>query len=109
LGDTILIDSSAAGWGWSTSLDSPAPGRMDLLSTVLHEMGNAMGFAETSGQGVMGLVLDPGVRTLPGDDNTSVHSAGPRAEPQLLFATLDAAPLYVSADRSIDWGQSVPD
>ena len=108
LGDTILIDSSAAGWGWSTSLASPAPGRMDLLSTVLHEMGNAMGFAEDSGQAVMGSVLDPGVRTLPSGE-TPVHGSAPRAEPQLLFATLDATPLYASADRSSDWSQQVVD
>ena len=81
---------------------------MDVLSTVLHEMGNAMGFAETDGQGVMGLVLDPGVRTLPGDD-TPPYSAAPHAEPQLLFGTLDATPIYVSADRSIDWSQPVLD
>jgi len=108
LGDTILLDSSAAGWGWSTSLDSPAPGRMDLLSTVLHEMGNAMGFAETDGHGVMGLVLDPGVRTLPGE-NTPLYSAAPHAEAQPLFGMLDATPMYVSADRSIDWSQPVLD
>ncbi|HET7365586.1 MAG TPA: hypothetical protein VFJ70_18610, partial [Burkholderiales bacterium] len=110
MGDSILIDSNAAGWGWSTSLGAPAAGRMDLLSTVLHEMGNAMGFEENLGQGVMGLVLDPGVRTLPVDDSTPAHAAVPRAEPQSLLAALDASsPLYVSADRSIDWGDAGTD
>ncbi len=85
IGDTIYIDSSADGWGWfidptggnsdfsATSLPgvltaipgSAAAGHMDLLSTVLHEMGNAMGFPEDSGQDVTGNVLDPGERRLP--------------------------------------------
>jgi hypothetical protein len=85
-GTTIVIDSSAAGWGWfvdqtpgdnsefRTHLssvaflanpDSPAYGRIDLLSTVLHEMGNAMGFAEDLGQDVTGMVLSSGERRVP--------------------------------------------
>ena len=128
-GNSILIDRNAGGWGWfvdptpqdnsefsvrlvsgalAANPASAAFGRMDLLTTVLHEMGNAMGFAETDGQGVMGLVLDPGVRTLPGD-NTPLHSAAPHAEPQPFYGMLDATPIYVSADRSIDWSQSAPD
>lgn len=39
---------------------------MDLLSTVLHEMGNAMGFAEDTGHDVTGMVLSAGERRLPG-------------------------------------------
>src|SRR5262249_14421137 len=77
IGDTIIIDGSAAGWGWfvdptpgdnsefqvklsdvafaANSL-SPASGRIDLLTTVLHEMGNAMGFPEDQGRDVTGMV-----------------------------------------------------
>ncbi|MGE4044330.1 MAG: hypothetical protein AB7F35_05720 [Acetobacteraceae bacterium] len=87
LGDTILIDGDAAGWGWfvdptpqensefvvrlsdvawGAAPNSLASGRMDLLSTVLHELGNAMGFAETDAQDVTGMFLAAGVRTLPG-------------------------------------------
>jgi len=110
MGESILIDNTAAGWGWSISSASPAPGQMDLLSTVLHEMGNAMGFAENLGQGVMGLVLDPGVRTLPGAENPAQATAAPRAEtPSLLAALDDSSPLYVSADRSINWGEAGTD
>jgi hypothetical protein len=86
-GKTILVDSNAAGWGWfvdptpqdsnefqvrlasgalGAAPGSPAYGHMDLLSTVLHEMGNAMGFSEDLGQDVTGQVLAAGVRTLPG-------------------------------------------
>ena len=38
---------------------------MDLLSTVLHELGNAMGFAEDNGQDVTGMTLAAGIRRLP--------------------------------------------
>jgi hypothetical protein len=38
---------------------------MDLLSTVLHELGNAMGFAEDQGQDVSGATLQAGVRRIP--------------------------------------------
>jgi hypothetical protein len=86
IGDTIYIDSTADGWGWyidpsasgnagfqSTAIPgvmtavpgSAAVGHMDLLSTVLHEMGNVMGFAEDTGPDVTGSVLAPGTRRLP--------------------------------------------
>lgn len=86
MADTILIDRDAAGWGWfvdstpddntefsqllsngsfGATMGTVAAGRMDLLSTVLHEMGNAMGFPETVEQGVAGMFLQTGIRTLP--------------------------------------------
>jgi hypothetical protein len=85
-GDLITIDSTADGWGWFTDTSlagnrefertfapgvltaeagSAAAGEMDLLSTVLHEMGNAMGFPEDTGQDVTGQVLAAGERRLP--------------------------------------------
>jgi hypothetical protein len=87
LNNVIMISANAAGWGWfvdSTPADnsefalhvsdavfyakpnSAAYGHMDLLSTVLHEMGNAMGFAEDMGDDVTGMVLSAGERRLPG-------------------------------------------
>jgi hypothetical protein len=92
VGDMIIVDRNAAGWGWfvdQTPADNnefsgqlapgvfvakdtgPANGRMDLLSTVLHEMGNAMGFNEDTGQDVTGMVLQAGVRRLPVADPQS--------------------------------------
>jgi hypothetical protein len=86
IGDTIYIDSTADGWGWyidpaasgnagfqSTTTPgvmtavpgSAAAGHMDLLSTVLHEMGNVMGFPEDTGADVTGSVLSAGTRRLP--------------------------------------------
>ena len=86
VGDSIYVDSDADGWGWFTNASavstiafqatstagvlnaapgSAAAGHMDLLSTVLHEMGNVMGFPEDSGADVTGDVLAAGTRRLP--------------------------------------------
>ena len=85
VGNEIVIDSSAAGRGWfvdsspgdnsefvpsgiagemAAVAGSAAFGRMDLLSTVMHEMGNAMGFKEDKGHDVMSDTLTPGTRYL---------------------------------------------
>ena len=82
-GSLITIDATAAGWGWNydttpttfraTALPGvlkavgavPAATEMDLLSTVLHEMGNAMGFAEDHGEDVTGDTIAVGTRRLP--------------------------------------------
>src|SRR5207245_5646684 len=105
LGSSILIDSTAAGWGWSTSLTGPVAGQMDLLSVVTHELGHALGFDHDAGNDVMAPTLQAGVRELPAVRVQASALAGPaqsmaHADPQLMFATLDAAPLYVSADRN---------
>jgi len=59
-GSSILIDSNAAGWRWST-LDAPAPGGMDLLTVVTHELGHALGFDHDGGNDVMAPTLQAGV------------------------------------------------
>ena len=105
VGTQITIDSTAAGRGWfvdSTPQDnsefgvyvattelqaapgSAAYGRMDLLTTVMHEMGNAMGFSEDQGRDVMSDTLQTGVRDLPAGD-FRLTAAGAHAA-----ATLDA-------------------
>ena len=86
IGAMIFIDRDAAGWSWfvdptpgdnlefsrslapglfSARMADAAFGRMDLLSTVLHELGNAMGFPEDTGSGVASMTLDTGIRRLP--------------------------------------------
>ncbi|UVO40540.1 hypothetical protein KUL72_23840 [Bradyrhizobium arachidis] len=92
-GSTIVLDGEAAGWGWfvdptpgdsrefsirlssevsEAAPSSPAAGRMDLLTTLVHEMGNAMGMPEDSGDDVAGMVLGAGERRLP---EPAVHPA----------------------------------
>ena len=60
-GRTTTIDPTAAGWGWSTN---GAPGRIDLLTVVLHELGRVLGLT-TDDAGrfpVMAPTLAPGER-----------------------------------------------
>ena len=41
----VTIDHNGAGYGWSSdvSTDAPAPGKMDLLTAVMHELGHVLG------------------------------------------------------------------
>lgn len=86
-GTSVLIDRTAAGYGWFVDptlqdhaefhfvrglaawiadAHSLAFGRMDLLTTVLHELGHVLGFEDQSAQkhsaNVMTETLPPGVR-----------------------------------------------
>jgi hypothetical protein len=42
LGGTVYIDNDATGAGWSTNLETPQPGKFDLLTAVAHELGHAL-------------------------------------------------------------------
>ncbi|MCA9246635.1 MAG: peptidylprolyl isomerase [Planctomycetales bacterium] len=79
----ISIDRNAAGVGWfvdasprsaneystgaenSDLADADAAARVDLLTTVLHEMGHALGFDHNAVDSIMSDTLAPGVRRLP--------------------------------------------
>lgn len=98
--NTIIIDAVAAGWGWfvdaspfdnrefanrlsevafAATPGSAAYGRMDLLSTLLHEMSHAMGMehaADTeAGLSVTTESLAAGVRVLPAENSLRLDGA----------------------------------
>jgi hypothetical protein len=101
-GDTILIDSDAAGYGWFidrtpgddrefvfdggvlTATTGPAAGRMDLLTVVAHELGHAAGLDHTE-TGLMAEHL----------------AAGTREVSAIVLDTPSGAPIGASAARSL--------
>ncbi|MGH9282590.1 MAG: Calx-beta domain-containing protein, partial [Acidimicrobiales bacterium] len=66
VGTVVAVDADAAGWGWSADpLAAPAPGDMDLLTALVHEIGHVLGFDHTeAAHHVMASVLEPGTRHL---------------------------------------------
>jgi hypothetical protein len=116
----IIIDRYAAGWGWfadPTPFDnsefavsqgdgvfaatpaSPAYGHMDLLTTVLHELGNAMGFAEDQGQDVTGMTLSAGVRRVFAAAPQSAASDGTAAATAVAVLSGDGPSANAPADQ----------
>jgi hypothetical protein len=102
IGNTIVIDPTAAGYGWFVDLtpldnaefrsqggqlvasaSSPASGRMDLLTVVLHELGHILGLEDLSAPDqagdLMGTWLAPGARRLPAAQTPAPASVGPVA------------------------------
>jgi hypothetical protein len=84
----IWIDQDAAGYGWfldaSPAADALFPaspgsapfGKVDLLTVVEHELGHEMGFADTTGDGLMGVFLPTGARRVPALDPPPGDSPG---------------------------------
>src|SRR5262249_22590148 len=57
LGNTVTIDSNAAGYGWSLGAHV-APNKVDLLTVVSHELGNELGLPELDARTHPGNVMD---------------------------------------------------
>src|SRR5262249_45115188 len=100
----IWIDPTAQGWGWSTG-STPAPGRMDPLTVLTHEVGHVLGYgSHASGNDIMTTTLEAGVRRLP-ETTISTVTGGPAvstgamanvASTGLPTAVLDVAPSRAS-------------
>ena len=83
----ITIDDDASGYGWSL-YGANLPGRMDLLTAVLHEMGHVLGHDDDydpdhSGDIMSGTLAPSQTRTLPADESALLPSL------DSLFSTSD--------------------
>ena len=98
----IVLDFDAAGYGWSVSLGAPIAGRVDLLSTLTHEIGHLLGIDHD----VMGESLAVGVRALPTLAQPLLTVPAVRPSPIALMTTLGSVPVESSlfADQSRDPG-----
>lgn len=107
----ILIDRDADGRGWfvdptpgddreflpaasagtlPAGPDSPAAGRFDLLTVVLHEFGHALGLPDGDAVGVMAESLSPGERRLIDNDAAGLSVLRPFVAARLDRPSVDA-------------------
>jgi hypothetical protein len=98
---TIYLSADAAGYGWSLDPAAPpAPGREDLLTVVMHEMGHTLGLNDLdpsqSPADLMTETLPTGVRRLPSAADVDAVLAAD-AVPQPPATVPGAPPASVSA------------
>jgi hypothetical protein len=110
-----VIDQNAAGHGWfidptpyddaeysghgadgalEAAASSPAYGRMDLLSVVMHEIGHLLGFGHdgAASGSVMAGTLEAGERVVSLEASTTAGSATPEPAPPPAPAEPEPAP-----------------
>ena len=127
-GKTILIDQDAAGYGWfvdPTLRDdaefadvlgphalgalggSPAANRVDLLTTVMHELGHVVGFGHSASFDVMYPSLPLGERRLPAEGTPLAAIGVAGGHNDNAFVELDAVDqIFASShgnDRKWSW------
>jgi hypothetical protein len=97
IGDSIVIDPTAAGYGWFADAQASPAGsdRLDLLTVVLHEFGHVLGHEVGD---LAALTLGPGVRRTP-QSATSLN-AEERQLPGELMATTVTAPALTPASAA---------
>jgi hypothetical protein len=119
LGHRVLIDSTAAGYGWfvnGSTASLATSGRMDLLTVVAHELGNVMGFAEDvrATDLITSPYLSAGDRYLP-DGSSSIlaetgsveATPGARASANLFLAVMGESDGSARSQSLIDWNVDI--
>ena len=81
-GNTITVDATAAGYGWSVMHPGDDTLRMDLLTVVRHELGHVLGYEH--GDGLMAPTLAAG-------ESRAVPAVPPAKEPAPAAATAASA------------------
>jgi hypothetical protein len=92
--NVITINQTAAGYSWNIGNGGPAPGSVDLLTVLDHELGHVIGLADNNQAGdLMDTTLGLGVRR--GPTNTDVGLIATASSPvpngPIAKATVDAA------------------
>jgi len=106
IGYQILIDANACGYGWYIDVSAQSPvdsGRMDLLTVVADELGNAMSFPEDAREtdAVTSPILSAGSRHLPGESPTAGLMRAPAARTAVIGAPpVPAAPVPAAVTAS---------
>ena len=122
-GTHIQIDTNAFGWNWfvdstpeedsefsqisansfEAEISSPAFGQIDLLTTVMHEMGHVLGLSDVHGRDnqaqLMSSHITAGTRLTPAFD--IANNAVPRDSSTIDYATVDVNLGTLNAGQSV--------